>query len=78
MRNDFNSVLIEGTLTDDPVISYDTKGSPVTHFMLACMRNHTHHVEEGEEPKAEISYFWHSNIWPTGGSQQRISSRRPM
>ena len=57
MRNDLNSVLIEGTLTNDPDVGYIKVGSPVAHFTLACQRYVTRKTDGNEEPKPEISYF---------------------
>lgn len=48
-----NSVLLEGNLTRDPVLTETPKGTPVCHFGLAVNRYYSHN----EEMVNEVSFF---------------------
>jgi len=47
--NNLNSVLLEGQLSDDPILVYDTKGSQETSFKLTSRRYYKRDDETVEE-----------------------------
>ena len=51
--NDLNSVLIEGNLTRDPVLSATPKGTPVCNFAVASNR----YYRVDNEKQEEVSFF---------------------
>lgn len=51
--NSLNSILIEGNLTRDPVVSETPKGTKVCNFSVASNRFYRHN----EEMQKEVSFF---------------------
>lgn len=51
--NNLNSILIEGNLTRDPVLSETPKGTPVCNFGVASNRFY----KQEEELQKEVSFF---------------------
>lgn len=51
--NSLNSILIEGNLTRDPVLSETPKGTPVCTFSVASNRFY----RQGSETEKEVSFF---------------------
>lgn len=51
--NSLNSVLLEGNLTRDPVLTETTKGTPVCTFGMAVNR----YYKQNEETVKEVSFF---------------------
>ena len=51
--NSKNSIILEGTLTTDPVFYHTKNNVPVCRFMISCEELHKH----GDEYQKEVSYF---------------------
>jgi single-strand DNA-binding protein len=53
--NNLNSVLLEGNLTRDPVLSFTPSGTPVCNFTLASHRYYK--INDAAEWTKELSFF---------------------
>lgn len=56
--NDLNSILIEGNLTRDPILSTTPSGSSVCNFSVA-----SHHMFRKEEEQQRETSFFDVEVW---------------
>ena len=56
--NDLNSILIEGNLTRDPVLTTTPTGTPVCNFAVA-----SHHMYRKEEEQQRETSFFDVEVW---------------
>ena len=56
--NDLNSILIEGNLTRDPVLTSTPTGTSVCNFAVA-----THHMYRKEEQQQRETSFFDVEVW---------------
>lgn len=56
--NDLNSILVEGNLTRDPVLSTTPNGTPVCNFALG-----SHHLYKKEDEQRKETSFFDVEVW---------------
>lgn len=56
--NDLNSILVEGNLTRDPVLSTTPTGTPVCNFAMG-----SHHLFKKEDEQRKETSFFDVEVW---------------
>jgi single-strand DNA-binding protein len=56
--NDLNSILVEGNLTRDPVLSTTPSGTPVCNFAVG-----SHHLYKKEDEQRKETSFFDVEVW---------------